>query len=102
MASFPSREYLIGMLVPVLVTMRHVTLSNAGGANWVTTLPSTSRILSPGRNPACHAGPGLPAESVLPTQPIVVESFNGVCSGLPTQYTMNANAIASKKLNSGP
>ena len=47
----------MAMFVPVLVTMRHVTLSCAGGAKCFTGWPSISTIVSPGRKPAFHAGP---------------------------------------------
>src|ERR1035437_2597944 len=87
----------MAMLVPVLVTMRQVTLSIMldNGEKCFTAWPSTSRIVSPGRRPAFPAGP------VGSTQPTTVE-LSASLLGLPTPQTTTANSIASKKLNSGP
>src|ERR1035441_5440978 len=75
--SLPSRTYLIAIFVPSLVMMRQVTLSCAGGPNSLTGWPSISTIVSPGRNPAFHAGPSFS------TQPMVVELLSSF-TGLPT------------------
>src|ERR1035437_3907382 len=91
----------MAMFVLVLVTMRHVTLSDDVGAKWWTGCPSTSRIVSPGRRPAAQAGAGLPFASVGTTQPTVVVLSASV-EGLPTLQTTTAKPSASRKLNSGP
>src|SRR5450755_1404994 len=87
----------MAMFVPVLVMIRHLTLSDsdAVGRKFFTGWPSTSKMVSPGRNPADQPGP------VGSTQPTTVELFTSLL-GLPTLQTTTANAMASKKLNSGP
>ena len=65
------------------------------GAKFFTGWPSTSKIVSPGRKPAFHAGPsGPPSRSLW--------NCRSRCSACRRPRPRTAKTTASRKLNNGP